>query len=146
MSLSKDPDLYAEGGNYRVTLDMGGVAHVRVWRRPDVSREVGASYAEEKIVIFGRLTAEPWPRVRGVIMDLAEAPTSWGPMTELALGRMFATVEAAKRWLAVVTAADALQMMMAGSLVKKTAPLCGRTFGSFANAYNWAGQRKRISQ
>lgn len=146
MSLSKDPDLYAEGGNYRVTLDAGGVAHVRVWRRPDVSREVGASWAREKIRIFGQLAIEPWPRVRGIIVDLVEAPTSWGPTTEQALAEMFSTVEVARRWLAVVTAADALQMMMATALVKRTAPLCGRTFGSLANAYNWAGQRKRISQ
>jgi hypothetical protein len=137
-------ELYAEGGNYRVVLDTDGVAHVRVWRRPDVTREVGAGYAREKIAIFERLASESWMRVRGVLMDLTEGPTSWGPMTDQALGEMFSKMERASRWLAVVTAPDAIQLLMVSNLLKKHAPRCGRAFGSLSSGQTWAGQRKRL--
>lgn len=138
-------DVYAEGGNYRVIVGTDGVAHFRVWRRPDVSREVGAQYAREMVSVFERLTLEPWMRVRGVVFDLIEATTTWGPVTQAAIGDMFNKMEKAGRWLAVVTAADAVQLMTVAAVLKKHAPRCGRAFGSLSNGQTWAGQRKRIS-
>lgn len=144
LRMNMTSDIYAEGGNYRVVIGTDGVAHFRVWRRPDVSREVGATYAVEMVSVFDRLTLEPWGRVRGVIYDLTEATTSWGPVTQTAIGEMFTKMEKAGRWLAVVTAADAIQLMMVANVLKKYAPRCGRAFGSLSNGQTWAGQRKRI--
>lgn len=138
-------DVYAEGGNYRVTIDSEGVAHFRVWRRPDVSLEVGAAYAREMVGVFERLMGEPWMRVRGVMLDLVDASTTWGPRTRLAVSEMFATTERSCKWLAVVTTSDAVQMMTVASVLKKNAPRCGRVFGSLSNGRMWAGQRRRLS-
>lgn len=138
-------EVYAEGGNYRVIIGTDGVAHFRVWRRPDVSREVGASYAREMVTVFDRLTTEPWLRVRGVVFDLVEATVTWGPVTQAAIGEMFGKMEQAGRWLAVVTAPEAIQLMMVSSVLKKFAPRSGRAFGSLSNGQTWAGQRKRLA-
>lgn len=143
--MDKTSDVYAEGGNYRVVIGTDGVAHFRVWRRPDVSRDVGATYALEMVGVFEKLTQEPWTRVRGVVMDLTEATTTWGPITQNAVGEMFTKMERAGRWLAVVTTADAIQLMTVANVLKKYAPRCGRAFGSLSNGQIWAGQRKRIS-
>ncbi len=138
-------DTYAEGGNYRVVVGTDGVVHFRVWRRPDVSREVGAAFALEMVGIYEQLAAEPWTRVRGVVMDLTDASMTWGPVTERALGDMCIQMERAGRWLAFVTPPDMTSLMTASNLLKKHAPRCGRAFGSLANGFTWAGQRKRIS-
>ena len=143
--MSVNDEVYAEGGNYRVLIGTDGVVHFRVWRRPDVSREVGASYAREMVTVFDRLAMEPWMRVRGVVFDLAEATTTWGPVTQAAIGEMFGKMEQAGRWLAVVTAPEAIQLMMVSSVLKKYAPRSGRAFGSFSNGQTWAGQRKRLA-
>ena len=128
-----------------MTIGADGVVLFRVWRRPDVSREVGASFAREMIVVFQRLAAEPWIRVRGVLMDLTEASMTWGPVTEAAVIDMFSNMERAGRWLAVVTASDATAMLTVSKVLKKAAPRCGRAFSSLANGQTWAGQRRRIA-
>ncbi len=143
--MSVNLEVYAEGGNYRVIIGTDGVVHFRVWRRPDVSREVGASYAREMVTVFDRLATEPWMRVRGVVLDLVEASTTWGPVTQAAVGEMFSKIEKAGRWLAVVTAPDAIQLMMVSTVLKKYAPRSGRAFGSLSNGQTWAGQRKRLA-
>jgi hypothetical protein len=97
------------------------------------------------VSVFERLTMEPWMRVRGVVFDLIEATTSWGPATQAAIGDMFGKMERAGRWLAVVTASDAIQLMMVSSVLKKYAPRSGRAFGSLSNGQTWAGQRKRLA-
>lgn len=143
--MANEEAVYAEGGNYRVSINTDGVAHFRVWRRPDVSREVGAAYAQEMVGVFERLAMEPWMRVRGVVFDLIEATTTWGPVTQAAIGEMFGKLEKGGRWLAVVTAADAIQLMTVSNILKKYAPRHGRAFGSLSNGKTWAGQRKRLA-
>lgn len=142
--MTNDSDVYAEGGNYRVIIGDDGIAHFRVWRRPDVSRAVGGAYAQEMVGVFERLTLEPWTRVRGVVYDLSDATTTWGPVTQAAIGEMFTKMEKAGRWLAVVSAPDAIQLMTVSKAVKQYAPRHGRAFGSLSNGKTWAGQRKRI--
>lgn len=143
--MSNDSEFYAEGGNHRITIGAEGIAYVRVWRRPDVSREVGASYARDMVNVFAKLANEPWTRVRGVVMDLTEAAMTWGPVTEAAVCEMFSSMEKAGRWIAVVTPPDAVSLMTAQNALKRSAPRCGRAFSSISSAKTWAGQRKRIS-
>ncbi len=142
--MSNELEVFAEGGNYRVTILADGIAHFRVWRRMDVSRAVGAAYAQEMVGVFERLTQEPWTRVRGVVYDLSDASTTWGPITQAAIGQMFSTMEKAGRWLAVVAAPDAIQLMTVSKAVQQHAPRHGRAFGSLSNGKIWAGQRKRL--
>ncbi|MDI1444109.1 hypothetical protein [Polyangium sp. 6x1] len=142
--MSSEPlrEVYAEGGNYCLTVG-DGVAACRVWRRPDVSREIGAAYAREMVGMFQRVAREPGLRVRGAVMDLREATLAWGPVTHAALGEMFAALEAASRRIAVVSADNALQMMSLQSLVKAHAPRFGRVFGSHEDAFRWAGMNRQ---
>lgn len=142
---NSNPRFYAEGGNYRVELDEG-VATMRVWRRPDVSREVGAGYAQEMVAVYRRLAAEPWTQVRGVVMDLRDATTTWGPVTRAAVGEMFELLEQAGRRCAVVTANDALQMMHVVAIVREHAPKFGRVFGSITAASRWASLRRQSAR
>jgi hypothetical protein len=142
---SLDSEFFAEGGNYRATIRKDGIAYICVWRRPDVSLAVGAGYAVELIAVFDRFAMEFWTRVRGVLLDLTDAPSGWGPATEAALSDMFAKMEAASRRLAVLTRHDALYMMAIGKVLGRHAPRCGRAFSSPSSAHAWAGQWKRIS-
>jgi len=135
-------EVYAEGGNYSMTLG-DGVATCRVWRRPDVTRDVGAAYAREMVVMFQRVAREPALRVRGAVMDLREATLSWGPNTQTALGEMFGALEASSRRIAVVAADNALQMMSISGLLKMHAPKFGRVFGSPDDAFRWAGLNRQ---
>ncbi|MDI3285578.1 hypothetical protein [Polyangium sp. 15x6] len=138
MSSEPDREVYAEGGNYSMTLG-DGVAACRVWRRTDVSREVGAAYAREMVGVFQRVAREPTARVRGAVMDLREVTIAWGPTTDAALGEMFGALEGASRRIAVVSADDALQMMSLQRLLKAHAPKFGRVFVIPADAFRWAG-------
>jgi hypothetical protein len=145
MEMLNESDIYAEGGNYRVLIGTDGVAHFQVWRRPGWGGDAGAFYAHDMVRVFDMLMAEPWPRVRGVVFDLIQATTAWGPGTRASISDMFARMEQAGRWLAVVTAPDATQLMTVASVLKKNAPRCGRAFGSLSNGHTWAGQRKRMT-
>lgn len=142
---SVEAEVYAEGGNYRATIGTDGVARIIVWRRPDVNLATGAQYAAELIGVFERLTLEPFSRVRGVLFDLTNAPSGWGPATEAALSQAFAKMETASRRLAVLTRHDALYMMAIGKVLGRHAPRCGRAFSSLSSAVAWAGQWRRIS-
>lgn len=114
----------------------------RVWRRPDVSREVGASFALEMVEVFRRMAAEPWPVVRGVLYDLREATTTWGPVTEAAIGRMCALIETSGKRLAVVAANDAVQLVHVSAVIRRFAPTQGRVFGSISSAERWVTMKR----
>ena len=43
--------VYASGGNFEIMLTRG-IAVCKVWMRPDVTREEGAKYAEQKVAIL----------------------------------------------------------------------------------------------
>ncbi|MDI1483474.1 hypothetical protein [Polyangium sp. y55x31] len=144
MSSELGREVYAEGGNYCMTLG-DGVAECRVWRRPDVSREAGAAYAREMVGVFQRVAREPAVRVRGAVMDLREVTVAWGPATDAALGEMFGALEVASRRIAVVSPDNALQMMSLQSLLKAHAPKFGRVFGTPTDAFRWAGSYRQGS-
>jgi len=117
-----------------------GVAIIRVWKRPDLTREEGAALALEMVEAYRRVAREPL--VRGMVADFREATTSWGPVTQAALGQMFSALEAANKRLALVVANDAVQMMAVVSLLKEYAPTFGRVFRSDEDAVRWAGVRR----
>ena len=133
--------VYGEGGNYRVLVD-GGVAFFRVWKRPDVSREVGGAFAREMVGVFRKLAGEPVSKVHGVLMDLREATTTWGPVTETAMGEMYTSLEVVKKRLAVVTANEAIQLLRVSPVVRKYAPNHGRVFGSYSTAERWVSAKR----
>src|SRR6185503_20481919 len=100
-----------EGGNYEIILHRG-VAICRVWRRPDVSREEGARYAEEMVKTMTEAAAGMRSAGRAAILDMSEAPTSWGPATEASLGRILAEWERSRRRIAVQMSSDPIQGLL----------------------------------
>src|SRR5512140_1593428 len=94
-----------QGGNYEITVQRG-VAVCRVWKRPDVSREEGARYAEEMVRTMGETAVGLRSIAKAAILDMTEAPTSWGPATEASLGQILADWERSRRRIAVLMSAD----------------------------------------
>jgi hypothetical protein len=129
--------LYAEGGNFRVDLTRT-VAICSVWSRPDVSRETGMAYARETAIVFAKLAGERKTVVRAAVLDLHEAPKTWGPVTQGHLEEMVRSFEMVKRRIAVVSSDDALQVLQLKRLVKTRAPTHGRVFASVEDAVLWA--------
>jgi hypothetical protein len=130
---------YREGRNYRFDLDHG-IVWCRVWARLDLDRETGARCAVEKIAIFEELANLPRASARACLFDLREAPTSWGPETQRALEQCVAFWEKARRRIAIVPSADALQTLHAKLLLKERAPKYGRVFATEPQARSWLSE------
>lgn len=124
---------WAEGGNYRIELERGVVV-CKVWSRPDVDRETGARYAEEKVAIFENLLEMSGSVSGACLLDAREAPTNWGPTTHAALARSVELWERARRKIAIVASDDPLQILLFRQLVKEWAPRYGRVFTDFDRA------------
>ena len=120
--------VYASGGNYQIDL-VKGIVVCRVWRRPELSREEGAKFAEEKIDVLTRLAEGTRAMAKALLLDLRTAPSSWGPMTQAALDKIFIAWEISGRRLAVLLAeGEPLQMMLIKQSLKQTAPTVSQTF------------------
>jgi len=131
----RDPLLVGKGGNYTIEIDRG-VALVRVWKTP-VDSETGARYAEEKIGHLRRLSREP--DVRGLLLDLADAPPITGPRTQGAIEAMVASFEGAGKTVAVLSGPSELQRMQLCRIVRAAAPSKGAVVTSFIDAIQRLG-------
>ncbi|HEY6557469.1 MAG TPA: hypothetical protein VI072_09350 [Polyangiaceae bacterium] len=125
--------VYAEGGNYRIELDQS-TAYCRVWSRPDVDSQAGASFALEKIAHFQALARGQAERM---ILDLMDAPPVAGPKTQEALGAMLASWEAARRPIALVVGDNKVQLLQLKRLTVSHAPHYGRVFSDLDLARDW---------
>ena len=128
---------WASGDNYRIDL-VRTIAWVRVWKRPDLSREQGSALAQQKVKLLQQLAAGPRSMAKALLLDLSAAPTSWGPVTEAALAEILAAWEAAGRRVAVLLAEDPVQGVLVRPLLKKAAPHMARSFHSEAEALDWS--------
>jgi hypothetical protein len=125
-----------EGGNYEITLHRG-VAVCRVWKRPDVTREEGARYAEEMVRTMGETAGGLRSVAKAAILDMSEAPTSWGPATEASLGQILAEWERNRRRIAVQMSADPIQGLLIRRMCKEHAPAYSVAVTSKADADQW---------
>src|SRR5262245_40047196 len=91
--------LLNQGGNYEIQLSRG-IVICRVWKRPDVSREEGARYAEEMVHTMVEAAAGMRAAAKAAILDLSGAPSSWGPATESSLSHILAEWERSRRRIA----------------------------------------------
>jgi hypothetical protein len=128
--------LLGKGGNYEIQLTRG-VAICRVWRRPEVTREEGARYAEEMVQTMAETAAGMRAAGRAAILDLSEAPTSWGPATEASLGRILADWERSRRRIAVQMGNDPIQGLLIRRMCKEHAPAFGMAVSSREEAAQW---------
>ena len=123
--------VYATGGNFEISL-MRGIAVCKVWMRPDLTREEGARFAEQKVTILGELSRRPRAMAKGLLFDLRKAPPKWGPRTQAALDEIFIAWEIAGRHVSVLICDDPIQGMILRESFKRTAPTCGRVFAANA--------------
>jgi hypothetical protein len=119
---------YAAGGNYTIEIQTG-VVWCTVWQRPDVSPRTGAAFAKEKARHLWRLAARPHEQVSGLLFDLQQAPTRWGPITHEHLGTALRAFRMALKRIAVVVSASGMQ--------RAYAELLSRDFGGhYANVFD----------
>ena len=112
----------ATGPNFDVEERSDGAAIVRVWRRPDLSRDEGARCAELIAGHMRRLAGS----ARCCLFDLSEATASWGPATNRAVGEMLGAWEAAGKPIYVVPSLEAIQRLLLRDLQRLYAPRCSR--------------------
>ncbi|MFO0553069.1 MAG: hypothetical protein U0271_32075 [Polyangiaceae bacterium] len=102
------PKEFARAENFVATIEIDGLATVRVWRRPDLTAQQGAELAERMLEVVRRLAAQSG--VVGIMVDLREAPSVVGPRTEAVLGAVAAAMKG-KGAVAFVAASDAMQQL-----------------------------------
>lgn len=106
------------GPNFVVEERSDGIAIVRVFRRPDLSREEGGRCAALIVEHMRRLARS----FRGCVFDLTEATTTWGPVTDQSLGEMLAAWEGAEKPILIVPADEAIQRLLLTELQRRRAP------------------------
>lgn len=128
--------LLGQGGNYEIQIQRG-IAICRVWKRPDVSREEGARYAEDMVRTMNETAVSLRSVAKAAILDMSDAPTSWGPATEASLGQILAAWERSKRRIAVQMSADPIQGLLIRRMCKEHAPVQGMAVASRVEADAW---------
>lgn len=128
---------WASGDNYRIDL-VRTIAWVKVWKRPELTRERGATLAREKVTLLRKLADGPRSMAKALLLDLRDAPTSWGPMTQAALAEILSTWEQAGRRIAILLSPDPVQGVLIRPLIKEAAPTQGRTFQLEAEALDYS--------
>jgi hypothetical protein len=106
------------GPNFAVEERVDGIAIVRVWRRPDLSRDEGGRCAALIVEHMRRLARS----FRSCVFDLTEATTAWGPATNQSLSEMLAVWESAGKPIFIVPADEAIQRLLLVELQRSSAP------------------------
>lgn len=108
-------ELIEEGGNYKVTRELG-LCLLTVWRREDLTSAEGADLAEQMV---RTMRAQIDDRgVREVILDLSRAPAVMGPRTQATIGGLIRDIVNAKRKVRVVASPSATGRMQLERLVR----------------------------
>jgi hypothetical protein len=107
---------YAEDGNYTIDVDEG-IVDVHVWRRPDVAMPVGAGFAQEKVAHLTALA--PRADVVGLLLNLADAPTVIGPLTQQAVQAMLRCFVDRGRRVVIVVGESSMQRMQCQRLLRE---------------------------
>jgi hypothetical protein len=124
----------AEGPNYRIHVDHA-IAWARVWRRPDVDGQTGATFAASLLDDLSRIAADA--RVVGGAIDLREAPPVAGPATRETLGRMLEVWSTRQRRCAFIAADHATHRLQLAAIVSDFAPEHAVVCNNEEEAENW---------
>lgn len=121
-----------EGRNYEGKVE-GGVLIVRVWRRRDLDSLAGSRCAEELVDdVVRHLEID----VGGLIWDMREAPTSFGPRTQDVIKDGLRTWAKAGRKVAMISN-SAMQTLLVQRLLNESTGGHGRLFESVEEARGW---------
>ena len=122
------------GDMFSIAVD-GPRAEIRIWRRPDLDSETGAKNAQRIAEEAAKLPARG---VRGVLLDVREAPSIAGPKSIAAMGALMAAWAAAHlRIVILVNADDALKSLQFSRTVMENAPRDARVMKDPAEAAKW---------
>ena len=99
-----------------------GIGKVRVWRRPDLSRDEGARCAEQIADHMKHLAG----CTRACIFDMTQATPTWGPVTHQALHNMLAPWEAAAKPIFIIHPDEAITRILLRELQRDAAPSCAK--------------------
>jgi hypothetical protein len=126
--------LHASGSNFRIELDDGG-AVCRVWSRPEESSEEGARAAQHMDATLRALLASG--KATRLLFDISEAPPVVGPVTEQALGSLFAAWEKAGCPVAVLGREHATMKLQFRRMLSTHAKSRGAFFEDRPSAEAW---------
>jgi len=110
-----EAELIEEGGNYKITRELG-VCLLTVWRREDLTSAEGADLAEK--MVRAMRTQLDDRGVREVILDLSHAPIVMGPRTQATVGGLIHDIVAAGRKVQVIASPSAMGRMQIERLVR----------------------------
>jgi hypothetical protein len=110
-----EAQLVEEGGNYKITRELG-VCVLTVWRREDLTSAEGADLAERMVRTMRTQLDDRG--VREVILDLSQAPIVMGPRTQGSIGGLIREVVTAKRKIRVVASPSAMGRMQLERMVR----------------------------
>lgn len=110
-----DAQLIEEGGNFKITRELG-VCLLTVWRREDLTSAQGADLAETMV---RTMRAQLDDRaVREVILDLSRAPVVMGPRTLSTVGDLIRDAVGARRKVRIVAGPSATGRMQLERLMR----------------------------
>lgn len=127
-------DMGWRGENHEAVVHQG-ILCLRVWRRTDLDAQSGAALAQsmaDRLVL-----AVETGKLRGVVLDLSEAPPVAGPITQAAIQRMCMVTAQVGVPLGAVAGPTATHQLQLKRLVQDTGPL-NRVCADAAEAQHWA--------
>ena len=127
---------YVAGDNYQIDL-VRTIAWMRVWKRPDLTREQGAEQAREQRAHLVQLANGSRAMAKALLMDLRAAPSSWGPITRAAIEESLTAWEGAQRRIAILLSSDPVQGVLMRPSTKQFAPTMAHIFLVEADALDF---------
>lgn len=116
------------------------LVHVRIVKRPDITMEQGAGFAEELADRLVSVLIDSKINARALILDVREAPTHAGPKTRAAVIRILTFWEKAAHPVAIVVGVEPIKQLQFQGMVTKNAPVWARVVASEADAHQWCNR------
>jgi hypothetical protein len=113
--------LLDEGPLYSIE-ESGGVVTCRVKNRADVNADEGASSAAQMQRFLVDRVLSPRAEYLGLVFDVSEGPTVFGPRTRAALEHMFRAAAKANKAIVVRVGEAAIQRLQFAGLCRECAP------------------------
>ncbi len=113
----------------------GDVVVVIVWKRADQTRDEHVRDMKDTVAVLVPLAGDGY---RGLVYDLRDAPSTWGPITHKAFVDVLSVWDVAARPSAVVAADEAIARLGVRALVSEGAPRHGRACASIEEAMAYA--------
>jgi hypothetical protein len=126
----------ARGAIFEITAHEG-VVTCQVVNRPDVGAEEGARCASLMNEVLTERVLTPISPYRGLIFDVRQGPSAFGPKTRAALEQVFAAADTYRKLIAVVVSGSPTQRLQFGNLCREKAPARSAVFDDELEAQRW---------